>query len=375
MRNILVDLKRSRFLFSIFCSVVLLVLACEPLVYDFEDEEKAQYYTANQVQSPLVNPQTIKVVTWNIRFGAGRISWFGDACGKRVILKEQEVKSNLQQVADKISEIQADLVLLQEVDIESKRSAYIDEVQWLLNHTQMNYAVYASAWHAQFIPSDGLGRMNMGSAILSRWPLKEGKRIALPLRQDQDALTQYFYLRRNILLARIEISNVPNLYIVNVHTAAFSTDDTKEKQIVRFGEKLNELDTSGVLFIAGGDLNTLPPGSDKTDYCLEDMCSGESFHEPGDDPFHKEGSNFAEEQEILSGLYAQYQTAVPFEDYQNQQSRYFTHSTNHPDGFWDRKLDYLFTNGSFELQSDSTHQEAVPCSDHAPVSVLWRVPQ
>jgi len=364
---------------SIFL-IILIMAACEPLVYEFDKIEDAEYYTSGQLSTPPDNPQYIRVVTWNIRFGAGRINWFGDGCGERVILTKNEVETNLQHIAHEIDQMQADVLLLQEVDIESKRSAYLDQVQWLLDHTQMNYGVYASAWHAQFIPSDGLGRMNMGTAILSRWPLENAKRIALPLRGDQDALTQYFYLRRNILKVKMELPEVDNLYLVNVHTSAFSVDDTKQKHINRFEEELADFDDQGFLFIAGGDLNTLPPGSDSTDFCIEDRCPGESFHQPGDDSFHKEGSNYTDEQTWLNDLYDRFQSAVPLMKYQSNQAAHFTHTTDHPNGIWDRKLDYLFCNASlgdslFVEDSTITHQQATACSDHAPVSGLWRVPK
>ncbi len=351
------------------------VIACEPLVYDFDSTEDAVSYQAQKISALPATADTLTIMTWNIRFGAGRLPWFGDACGERVILTENEVKTNLRRIADEINEIQPDILFLQEVDVQSKRTAYIDEMQWLLDHTDLNYGAFASIWHAQFIPSDGLGRMNLGTAILSRWPLKNMERIALPLRSDQDALTQMFYLRRCIVKARVEIPEADKIYAVGVHTAAFSTDDTKRKHIQRFFKELNELDDAGIWFVAGGDLNTLPPGSDSTDFCMEDACGGESFHHAGDKPFHKEGSDYSNERGWLDDLYGRYNSAVPFYDYSFNQSAYFTHTTNHPDGFWSRKLDYLFSNSYFLYKSDLTHQEAMGCSDHAPVSVKWRVPR
>ncbi len=356
--------------------LLILAAACAPLVYDFDSSEKAVSYQSQKIELPPDSAaNTLTIMTWNIRFGAGRLPWFGDACGNRVILTETEVKTNLNCIAEKINEIQPDILFLQEVDVQSKRTAYLDEMQWLLDHTELNYGAFASMWHVQFIPSDGLGRMNMGTAILSRWPLKNMERIALPLRSDQDALTQYFYLRRCIVKAQVVLPGVDKLYAVGVHTAAFSTDNTKQKHIERFLQELNNLDDAGIPFVAGGDLNTLPPGSDSTDFCMEDACSGESFHHAGDKPFHKEGSDYTKEIGWLDDLYTHYHSAVPRWEYPYHQSAYFTHTTNHPNGFWNRKLDYLFSNHFFISDSDKTHQEATHCSDHAPVSVKWRVPK
>lgn len=350
------------------------ILTCEPLVNTFDEVEDGIFYTAKHITTPPASVNTITVMTYNIRFGAARVPWFGDSCGDRVILKKEEVLTNLRRLADKINAVKPDILLLQEVDVQSKRSGYIDQVQWLLDHTHFNYGAYASLWQAQVVPSDGLGRINMGNAIFSRWVITETERIQLPLRGDQDGLTTYFYLRRNILKTKIALPGVEDFYAVNVHTAAFSTDDTKKRQIEIFKEELDKLAASGAYFVGGGDLNEIPPGSDKTDYCLEDKCEGESFHGPNDDPKHKEGSCFTSEITWLQDLYDTYPAAVPLEDYIANQPHYFTET---PDwnGFYDRKLDYLFTNHRWVTGSDSTHHAAIALSDHAPISVKWEVPK
>ncbi len=348
---------------------------CESLVNRFEATEKAQCYRANHVVSFPTIIDTIKVMTWNIRFGARRILWFGDSCGDRVILTKEEVLAGLEGIARKIYEEKPDIVFLQEVDVDCKRTAYIDQVQWLLDNTDLNYGAYASMWQAQVVPSDGLGRLNTGQAIISRWKIQSAERIQLALRSDQDALTRYFYLRRNLLKTRIAIPNVENFYALNIHAEAFSTDDTKQKHIQRCLEELQRLDEDGAYFILGGDFNLLPPGSDSTDYCDEDACSGEHFHKAKDNPQHKEGSNYTPEITWMQPLYDQFKSAVPLSDYLANQSLYFTHTTNHPDGFWNRKLDYLFTNTEFVSGSDSTHQEAMMESDHCPVTAKWRIPR
>ena len=353
--------------------VYFFILGCEPLVNTFDDVENGMIYSARHIKPAPVTDDTLVVVTWNIRFGAGRIPWFGDSCGDRVILSEAEVLTHLEGIAAKLNEIDPDIVFLQEVDVKSKRTGYIDEVQWLLDNTHLNYGAYASMWEAQVIPSDGLGRVNTGNAVLSRWEITKAERIQLPLRGDQDTLTRYFYLRRNILKTKINIPGVQNFYAVNIHTSAFAADDTKKKHIDRFKMELDRITESGALVVAGGDLNEIPPGSDKTDYCMEDKCYSESFHAPGDDPEHKEGSNFTPEITWLQELYDTYPAAVSLEDYAANQSRYFTHT---PDwsGFWDRKLDYLFANYEWIAGSDSTHQDATDLSDHCPVSAKLMLP-
>ena len=151
------------------------------------------------------------------------------------------------------------------------------QLRWRSDHTDFNYGVYGLQWKAQFIPSDGLGRLHEANVILSRWPFGKSIRIQLPLREDQGALTRYFYERCCMVKAKIEIPGVSDFYAVNIHASAFATDDTKHQHIVAFQTELDNIVSNGGWFFAGGDLNTLPPGSDSTDFCMEDICPANSF--------------------------------------------------------------------------------------------------
>jgi endonuclease/exonuclease/phosphatase family metal-dependent hydrolase len=351
----------------IFPFIFFGITSCEPPATGFDDVEDAVYYTrSEQAAIPQID-SSVCVMTWNIRFAIGRGEWFGDACGDKVVYSKDEILAKLQSVVDRIKQVNPDVLLLQEVDINSKRSGYVDQLRWILDRTDFNYAVYGYQWQSQFIPSDGLGRLQEANAILSRWPVKNATRIQLPLRQDQGALTRYFYERCCMVKAKIEIPGYTEFYAVNIHASAFATDDTKHRHIQDFKTELDNIKSNGGWFVAGGDLNTLPPGSDSTDYCIEDMCPGESFHQAGDDPQHKEGSNYTPEIHWLDDLYTTYNCAVTPGDYQYNQIAYFTHCTR-PEHFWDRTLDYLFTNSRWQKGSTVTHQDFFSDSDHAPVS-------
>ena len=347
------------------------ISSCDPIVNEFNDVEAAIIYRANSI-TEFAAKDTIKVMTWNIRFGVARLRFFGDGCGDRVIINKSEVYKALEDVANKIKLEDPDIILFQEVDVQSKKTAYIDQAQWLLDNTDFNYGAYASMWESQIILADGLGRVNTGNLILSKWKLENAERYQLPLRGDQDALTKYFYLRRNAIKAKVAMPGKP-FYAVNTHLTAFATDDTKQKHIDTFKAILDGIAAEGAYFIAGGDLNEIPPNASKMDYCLEDQCKGESFHESGIDKgnTHKEGSYFAPEITWLSSLFKSYTPAIPLDVYGDFETGHFTHS---PDDNLqlDRKLDYLWTNTTWI--NGTTHQEATTLSDHIPVSATWVIP-
>jgi endonuclease/exonuclease/phosphatase family metal-dependent hydrolase len=359
---------------------VLLILGCDPFVTEFEDSSDAVMYEANSKSDATYDSGDVKVVTWNIRFGIAGFPFFGDSCGDDVILDDATIEKNMAAIGDALNAMDADIVLLQEVDVSSKRTGYMDQVQYLLDYTNLNYGCYASMWKADFIASDGIGRIDAGNAILSKYKLTDAERIQLRLRTDQDGLTKYFYLRRNIVKAKIPAltQGTQDFYAVDIHATAFATDDTKQQHIDKYVETLAEIHDGGDgdLFVTGGDLNSVPPGS-VTDFCLSDMCDGEDYHTDEAEEYHKEGSyfeNFEGEPDILLPLYDVYNSAIDSASY--NLTEHFTHapSTSMIDDttatMYDRKLDYLFTNGTWDSGSGRTHQADWELSDHLPVSAV-----
>jgi endonuclease/exonuclease/phosphatase family metal-dependent hydrolase len=347
--------------------VFALASGCDPFNTGFADEEPARRYEARKLE-PASPPDSLRVMNWNAKFGGGRIDFFFDCHGDRALMSASEVDANLDGLAEIIEAVDPDVLLLQEVDVASKRAAYVDQVQELLDRTPLNYAVYASQWQADYVPSDGIGPIDSGNAILSRYPIGEATRYALPLIDDQDALTKYFYLRRNYVDAEIELGD-RTVHAVNIHVAAYASGDVKLAQIDQFHEHLAELDARGERWIAGGDLNTLPPGAAKRSNFPDSVCEDEDFI----------ADDYGDEPEAIAYLWDSWQAAITLDDYQANEERYFTHTTS-KDGFWNRKLDYLFTNKGFVEGSGDVLQsrarggyETMPVSDHAPVVATWEV--
>ena len=84
-----------------------------------------------------------------------------------------------------IQEADPDILLLQEIELHSRRSAYYDMIQGVLDQTELNYGAYYETWHSRYIPSEGLGRMSLGNAIFSKYPITDSAKIAQVDRGDQ----------------------------------------------------------------------------------------------------------------------------------------------------------------------------------------------
>ena len=346
------------------------IVACDPFHTGFEDVEPALMYEAASLEPVESSPQSLRVMTWNVKFGGGRIDFFFDCFGDRVLMNSSEVKANIGAIAEVVRALEPDVLLVQEIDVNSRRADFIDQLQLLLDETSLNYAAYASQWKADYVPSDGIGAMDSGSAILSRWPLKEAERVALPLRTDQDGLTRYFYLRRNYVRARLDLPAREPIWLLNVHTDAYGKDGTKKKQIDLFTQEMKRLAQGGALVVGGGDLNAIPPGSLDVGPFDDSVCEDLEFRT----------DDYGEELDWLDELYADFVPAISLQSYAADNSLHYTHTV---DGraFWNRKLDYLFTNGAWLIGSGQTLQsvsvggyDTMPLSDHAPVLATLELP-
>ncbi|WP_462317839.1 endonuclease/exonuclease/phosphatase family protein [Marinilabilia sp.] len=344
----------------------LLVIAafssCDPFDAKLTEEDVIYYKTKVEIPAESMIDDTLNVMTWNVKFGGGRIDFFFDCHGDRVLMDSSEVMSKLNGLAGFLKTTHPDVLFVQEIDINSKRSAFVDQVEWLLANSHFNYAVYAPQWRVSHIPSDGLGSMDSGNAIFSVTPLVNARRIGLPLIGEQNFLVRYFYLRRNLLDVSTVIGT-DTLHLLNTHLSAYSSDGTKKKQIDLLFNYLDSLDQLGAPFIIGGDFNALPPGTKKVKGFPDSACDEGAY----------EADDYSAETDWMASFYEQFVSAVPLNEYQQDNAPYFTHTTD-KNAFWNRKLDYLFSNLKLLQDSTITHQtgrvtgmETMPLSDHCAI--------
>jgi endonuclease/exonuclease/phosphatase family metal-dependent hydrolase len=355
--------------------------ACEPLARDFGPREDVPVRVEAGATPPPA-PATLKVMAWNIKYGAARIDFWFDLWGDRVQMTREEVEANLAGIAGLVEEVQPDVLLLEEIEVGSRRSAYVDMVGWLLAHTRLAWAAYVPTWQSRYVPSEGLGRVDMGNAILAAHPIVRAERIALSDRTDQDALHELYYLHRAVGRAVLDLGG-REVAILVVHTEAYDTDGTKSRQLV---EIQGLLAGEPLPFVIGGDFNAIPPGSVKVNGFNDEHpdAIGTEFEQP---PYRLED---------LVPFYEDDVPAIPLGRYgttEAEQRRYYTHSVIGPDtigvngepGFWTRTLDYLFASPGTAWVDGSTDvlQEAgdagiqadpLVLSDHAPVIGTWIVP-
>ena len=387
--------KRSvRLLLALLVGLLAgLLTGCEGLYdpQDFDRDRALVFRRSQLVQAPDPGQTpALRVMAWNVKYGAGRIPFWFDCWGDRVQMTKAEVTANLDALAAAIVAYDPDILITEEIELNSRRSAYVDQVRYLLEHTSLNYAAYAETWDSQYVASEGLGRIQLGNAIFSKYPIVKAERIRQVDRTDQDPLTAAFYIKRAVARAEVALGQGKTLAVYGVHTEAYDNDGTKQKQIQQIHQLLQ---TETLPWLAGGDWNELPPVAARLQDFLDErdsaVCS-EDFVQPPYTP------------EVLQPYYNDFAPALPLAAYgttEASQARYFTHSVLGPDevndagqpGDWNRTLDYLFAGKgaswlaghSDVLQrlgqpigtsGETVQSDFLRLSDHAPVVGVWQWP-
>ncbi|MCK6547019.1 endonuclease/exonuclease/phosphatase family protein [Myxococcota bacterium] len=373
-------------------AILIATAGCEPFADDLDAARvEAPIFRRSTLPAPRDpgTPATLRVLAWNVKYGAKRAPFWFDCWGDRVKMTRAEVVANLAELSALVREVDPDVLVTEELEVGSRRSAYVDMVAHFLETTELGYAAYFSSWESRYVPSEGLGRMNLGLAIFSRFPIRAAEKIRQDDRTDQDALTRAFYIHRVVGRAELEVRAGEAVAIYAVHTEAYDEDGTKQRQIAQ----ILELARAEVLpFVVAGDFNELPPTALDVEGFLDErarpVCS-EDFAQPPYTP------------EVMAPFFDELVPWIPLERFgttPDAQRRYFTHSVLGPDevneagepGFWNRTLDYLFASPGTRWRDGTTDvlqvkgqrigdtghvlaADPLRLSDHAPVVGDWEV--
>lgn len=222
--------------------------------YDPATKEKVEFSSGS---STIAEGDKISVVTFNIGYASlSKDETFFMDGGEKVRPDNKDVvNNNLSGIASIMNEQQADIYLLQEVDLDSHRSYDVNEQFYLNAATGMN-STFAYNYKVKFVPfpMPPIGKVNSGIATYSDIMVGEATRYQLycPFKWP----VKIGNLKRCILEERIPIENSDKeLVIYNVHLEAYDDGEGKEKQTKQLMELIEGEYSIGNYVIVGGDFN------------------------------------------------------------------------------------------------------------------------
>ncbi len=257
--------KIIKYIFSLI--FLLLIFFAGFLVYstltDFRPEEKI--ILLESTNAPKIEDNSFTIMSWNIGYaGLGdNMDFFYDG-GTKTRDTEQRTVENLNHIINYISsQKNIDFMLLQEVDVEAKRSYFINQRDSIEKNLPNYLSLYADNYLVKYVPvpsNDPMGPVRAGLQLLSNYIPKESVRYSFP--GNYSWPTSLFMLDRCFISNRYNLENGKELIIINTHNSAFD-DGSLKKQQLDYLKVLLEIEyEKGNYFVVGGDWNQNPPGLD-----------------------------------------------------------------------------------------------------------------
>lgn len=212
----------------------------------------------------MLQQQTdISLLTLNIGYGGLSSSedFFMDG-GKNVQPKSKQlVEENLAGITTMLKEHPSDIYLLQEVDLDSKRSYHINQKESLSNALHMP-STFAYNFNVPYVPFPipPIGKVKSGIVTMTNATMSEATRIALP--NPFSWPVRMANLKRALLETRFTISGSDKeLVVFNLHLDAYDNGQGKIEQSKLLKKVLEEEYDKGNYVIAGGDFNQVFEGT------------------------------------------------------------------------------------------------------------------
>ena len=258
----------KKFLKVLLILVLVIVLAAAGLIgwlsiaeYKPEAVEELNFTTRDENSPSLPQGESVTVLSWNIGYaGLGSNADFFMDGGENVKSSDRErVESNLQDIRELLyGESAPDLILLQEVDVNSSRTYGIDQSACL---TAGN-AAHALNYSCPFVPFPlpPIGKVNSGVFTTTDYAIDRAERISLPCPFSWPVSTAN--LKRCLLVSYLPIEGSDKqLVLVNLHLEAYDDGEGKIAQTRQLNEFIQSEYEKGNYVIAGGDFNQIFPGS------------------------------------------------------------------------------------------------------------------
>jgi hypothetical protein len=159
-----------------------------------------------------------------------------------------------------------DFFLIQEVDIEAKRSYYENQLDTFAKIFPEYAYSFAKNYDVKYIPfpiGNPLGKVVSGLVSFSVYKPIEAARYAFFTNFSWPK--SLYFLDRCFLLSKYRLNNDKELIIINTHNSAFdASNELKPKELALIKKKAIEEYSKGNYVIIGGDWNQNPPRYDST---------------------------------------------------------------------------------------------------------------
>ncbi len=241
-------------------------------VTEYKPSDRETLTTENGTADVIPAGAQLKVMTWNIGYGAlgDNADFFMDGGTMVNTADLDRVNGNMSGIMEKIASEAPDLLLIQEADVNSNRSKYVDETALLRERFSDMDSTFANNFKVAFLPYPipPIGKVDSGLLTLSRYNVSEAERVQLPIPFAWPV--RMANLKRCVTINRIPVEGGKELVLINLHLEAYDDGAGKAKQTEMLRELLSAEAAKGNYVIAGGDFNQIFSSEDASKFPIRE---------------------------------------------------------------------------------------------------------
>ena len=249
---------------AVILFAILFILFLTIVEYRPKQKEDVPFSTGNEM---LLQGKPYTLMSWNIGYaGLGKDEDFFMDGGKKVRPdSEKVVEKYFNGIKHTIGTHPADIIFIQEIDIKSKRTWNMNQVEALKSFTGKggSFAYNYKCFYVPF-PLPTIGHIESGLSILTNFETSSSQRRSLPVPFKWPV--RLANLKRCMLVSRIPVyenggASGKELVLADFHLEAFDDGEGKIAQTKALKSFIESEYIKGNYVIAGGDFNQRFPGS------------------------------------------------------------------------------------------------------------------
>lgn len=348
-------MKKLKKIISVLIAFILILFALFYISTFHPDKIQKEKFKSDDKSPLLEKGKEYKVLSWNVQYMAGKNYVFfydeWDGSGPDVRPSSEDIAATFKRVAEIIKNENPDIILLQEMDFNAKRTDYMDQMAELLKLLPPEYTSYSDSfyWKGAFVPHPKImGRVGMKLSVISKYKITDAVRYQLPL-MPNNYIVENLQFKRAILETVFPVKDGENISMMSTHLDAFAQgSDTMQRQVQYISDLLAGMNSKKRDWVIAGDFNLLPPGN-SYDFLPDD-----------------EKPYFQKESE-MKVLYEKFSVLPALAEMSKNRNAYFTHFANYNKEA-DRTIDYVIHSDKVKVKDFYVRSEDTKdISDHFPV--------
>ncbi len=332
--------------------LISILIAGFVVATDYKPPSELNIEVENRHDILLEESELLKVSIMNVGFGGldKDQDFFMDGGSGSKSKSLEKTTENIDKAIDFMVSNNADVYMLQEVDIDSNRSYHFNQRKHIEGELADYNSVGTTYYKVPFVPvpfNEPVGTVEMELLTLSKGEITSTTRYDLP--NESRVPEKYFLLDRCLMETVIPLGNGKNLIVINVHLSAYDSDGSVKKAQLEWIENyIEEANLEENYYVFGGDWNLI-----LKELSEENMDELRYYWIEKPSDFESIGFEWAYDASVntVRELDAPYQKGKTYE----------------------QVIDGFLASPNLEIITVETHDLGFEFSDHNPVSLIIRL--